>query len=136
MKMICLLALCFMTMSFSELAPALKEKALSENKNIAVYFAGSDWCSNCNKFKRELLDVPQIDSLLKNNFVYYMADFPQRIKLEKEVVATNEFLAEKLNPGGEFPVLVLTDENWSVKAKIYRGNSEKSVVEKLIQFKK
>ena len=32
----------------------LTEKAHKENKNIVVYFSGSDWCSVCNKFKKNL----------------------------------------------------------------------------------
>lgn len=122
--------------SSNEIHSELQQKANVENKNIAVYFCGSDWCAVCHKFKCELLVIPAIDSLLNHSYVYYIADFPQGIKQEKSVVASNEFLAEKLNPGGEFPVLVIADENWNVKTKIYRGNTEVSVVEKLTQFKK
>jgi len=118
-----------------DITSGLQQKALSENKNIAVYFCGSDWCSICYKFKEETLQVPVIDSLINADFVYYTADFPQRKKLEKTIVTANEFLAEKLNPAGEFPVLVITDANWNVKAKIYRGNKKEVVIEKLTQSK-
>lgn len=111
----------------------LQQKAKEEKKNIAVYFCGSDWCSNCYRFKSELLQTQTIDSLLHQHFVFYMADFPQRKKLDKETAATNDFLAGKLNPGGEFPVLVIADSSWNVKTKIYLGSNREAVIEKLKQ---
>lgn len=137
MKLIYIAA--FFLLSFginNEIPNDLQQKATAENKNIAVYFCGSDWCANCNKFKRETLQVPAIDSLLHTDFVYYVADFPQGIKQDKALVASNEFLAEKLNPAGEFPVLVIADANWNIKAKIYRGNPEASIIQKLNLLKK
>ncbi len=35
------------------------------------------------------------------------ADFPQRKKLPKEVVKQNDELADKYNPKGEFPTLLI-----------------------------
>lgn len=111
-------------LGISASSPALKtlqEQSKAEKKYIAVYFCGSDWCSVCHKYKRETLEVGAIDSTLKNQFVFYTADFPQRVKLAKEVVETNEILAEKLNPGGIFPLLVITDSDLNIKASFKRG---------------
>lgn len=137
MKWIAIIS-CFMLSltSVNEITTDLQEKATREHKNIAVYFCGSDWCSVCTKFKRETLSDPQVDSLLNNGFIYYLADFPQAVKQSKELVAANEFLAEKLNPAGEFPVLVIADKDWNIKAKIYRGNKQGEVTGLLKQFGK
>src|SRR5690606_13651401 len=78
----------------------LKSKSEAENKHIAVYFSGSDWCTNCHKFKANTLNEEAVDALLKNNFIYYTADFPQRTKLDAATHKANEFMADKLNPGG------------------------------------
>lgn len=114
-----------------EQALKLKEDALREKKHIAVYFCGSDWCRSCLLFKSETLNVPEVDRLLKEHFVFYVADFPQHKKLDRATVQTNEYLAEKLNPQGVFPVLVIADAEWNVKAQIYRNHSLSSVMEKL-----
>jgi|GEM_PF-3122875 len=114
-----------------EIVSGLQKQAVSQEKNIAVYFSGSDWCSVCKKFKSETLNVPEIDSLLKNSFIYYTADFPQRTKLDKSIVQANELLAEKLNPGGNFPLLVITDASLNVKAVIRYGNPSPKVIEEL-----
>ncbi len=109
----------------------LTTKANTENKNIAVYFSGSDWCTNCHKFKEQTLQLTEVNERLNRDYIYYTADFPQRKKLDTSTTEANKFLAERLNPGGEFPVLVITDSNWKVLAKIYKGNELNSVVDKL-----
>jgi thioredoxin-related protein len=88
--------------------------AKESNKNVVIYFCGSDWCSICHKFKKNVLAKPSVDSVLKNDFVYYVADFPQRTKLEKEVSALNSELAEKLNTEGLFPKLVIADADLKI----------------------
>ncbi|PSK93455.1 thioredoxin family protein [Taibaiella chishuiensis] len=109
----------------------LRNDARQHEKNIAVYFSGSDWCTNCHRFRRNVLEQDTIKSLLDNGYVYYVADFPQRKKLDKETVSLNEALAEKLNPDGVFPVLVLTDSDWNIKARIYNGNALETIMHKL-----
>jgi thioredoxin-related protein len=97
---------------------SLQQKAKEQNKNIVIWFCGSDWCAICHQFKSRVLDEPGIDALISQKFIYYTADFPQRKKLDKEVIRTNDFLAEKFNQEGSFPKLVITDENFVVKAVV------------------
>lgn len=132
MKIIALLltALYFSVQSDTLLSD-LQQKGRTEKKYIAVYFSGSDWCSVCFKFKNETLNLPEIDSLLKTGFIYYNADFPQRKKLDTSTIEANEFLAEKLNPAGAFPLLIITDADWKTKAVIKRGNPSKEVITEL-----
>ena len=93
----------------------LREKAKEKHQNIAVYFSGSDWCSSCHQFRKNVLSQPAIDSLLQHGYVFYTADFPQRKKLPDSTRVFNDFLAEKLNPSGVFPALILTDENLTIQ---------------------
>ncbi len=109
----------------------LQTKAHASQKNIAIYFCGSDWCSLCNNFKKGFLSNSKVDSLLKNNYIYYIADFPQRKKLEKSIVAFNESLAEKLNPEGHFPKLVIVDEELKIKTVIFQSEEFNSAYSKL-----
>ena len=114
----------------------LEAKAGSEGKYIAVYFCGSDWCANCYKFKEQTLSHAEVKNLLSDNFIYYTADFPQRTKLSAEISSANDLIAEKLNDEGVFPVLVIADKDWNVKAKIYKGDLTEVVVHKLNSLKK
>ena len=53
-------------------------------------------------------------SLLTDDFVYYVADFPQRTKLTKEIEQKNDALAGKLNSGDTFPLLVIADMDMKI----------------------
>ncbi len=79
----------------------------AENKNRFIVFSGSDWCKGCIQFRKKVLSDPSFESFAKENLEIVVADFPQRTKLSKDIVAQNEALAEKYNPKGVFPNLVL-----------------------------
>lgn len=110
----------------------LTDRAKSENKNIVIYFSGSDWCSICIRFKKEVLNREKISQLLDNNYIYYVADFPQRKQLEATVVEKNEALAEKLNKDGVFPILAITDENLN-PIKILTSKTTESELKTLLE---
>ncbi|MBE7651840.1 thioredoxin family protein [Tenacibaculum finnmarkense] len=97
---------------------SLCDTANAKNKNIIVYFSGSDWCANCNKFKKEVLNTPDIKKSIETDYVYHLADFPQRTELTEELETLNNSLAEKLNNQGVFPLLVITDKNLTIKKVI------------------
>lgn len=96
----------------------LQQKAKDENKNIVVYFCGSDWCTICHQFKARILNEPMIDTLIQKEFVYYVADFPQRKKLPAKEVKMNEYLAERFNQEGAFPKLAIVDADFKLKAVV------------------
>lgn len=102
----------------------LQTKAGESNKNIVVYFSGSDWCVNCFRFHDEVLANADIKNTIDNGFIFYNADFPQRKKQQKEVVQINKELAEKLNPQGIFPLLVVVDKELNVKVSFHKREIE------------
>lgn len=83
----------------------------SAPKRKLIVFSGSDWCKNCIRFKEEVLSSEVFKDFAKDHIEIITADFPQRTKLPKETIARNEALAEKFNPQGEFPRLVLLSPN-------------------------
>ncbi|WP_222165042.1 thioredoxin family protein [Edaphocola aurantiacus] len=109
----------------------LTEMAAQSQKRIAVYFSGSDWCANCHQFKKKYLDQSAVQQTLQDHYVYYIADFPQRKKLSKEETAMNEALAEKLNPEGIFPLLVIADDQLNPLATIRNGIAFESALQTL-----
>ncbi len=95
------------------------EKAKSEHKKVMLYFSGSDWCAPCVKFKKLIVNTPEFQAFSNENLIIYNADFPRlsKNKLTKEVEKENDALAEKYNNKGQFPLILLLDENGNVTKK-------------------
>ena len=94
-------------------------KAKEEHKKVLFFFSGSDWCSPCVRFKKNYIDNPSFKEFASTNLILYNADFPKLKKnaLSKEQTAENEKLAEKYNPKGIFPLIILLNENGTVLKK-------------------
>lgn len=132
-----LFAICLLSFAFKgEKTIELQEKAKTEHKNIVVYFAGSDWCVPCHQFRESFLKMPKVDSLLSKSYVYYLADFPQRTKLDKKIEELNDNLAEKLNPEGVFPKLVIADDNLKIISVINKSTDYGTAYNQLVSNKK
>lgn len=117
MKRIFVLLLLSMSFySFSQQTNTLQNavsKAKEEHKKVLFFFSGSDWCSPCVKFKRNYIDAPIFKEYAAQNLIVFNADFPKLKKnaLATEQVAENEKLADKYNPKGIFPLVLLLDED-------------------------
>ena len=96
----------------------------SVGAEILTVFAGSDWCRPCKMFKRGVLDDPAFDREAAGEVVVLYLDFPakRRNALPPEQTAHNEALAERFNPTGSFPKLLLLDPGERVVAELeYSG---------------
>lgn len=97
-------------------AAAQTQVILTQNgKAQFLVFSGSDWCKNCIVFRKQVLESAEFKEFADKNLKLTNADFPQRIQLPKDVVERNEALAEKYNPKGEFPKLILLLPDGAVK---------------------
>ena len=83
--------------------------AKEENKNIVLVFSGSDWCAPCIKLDREIWQNADFQSAAAEDFVFYRADFPRKKdnQLSEELATANAALAERYNPAGSFPLVVV-----------------------------
>jgi len=121
-RILILLLLSISFNSFSQQANTLQNsisKAKEEHKKVLFFFSGSDWCSPCVKFKRNYIDNPIFKEYATQNLIVFNADFPKLKKnaLAAEQVAENEKLADKYNPKGLFPLVLLLDENGKIIKK-------------------
>ncbi len=93
-----------------------KSKALELDRKIVLVFQGSDWCGPCIKLSREIWDTEEFGKYASANYVMLQADFPKRKKnaLSDEQQEMNNKLAEKYNPNGYFPFVVVLDKNGKV----------------------
>lgn len=101
-------------------------QAEQEHKKVLFFFSGSDWCSPCVKFKKTFVENEEFKAFAQNNLVIFNADFPRQKKnaLSKEQTEENEKLAEKYNPNGLFPLIILLDENGKIAQKWEKLPSE------------
>lgn len=84
-------------------------RAEAEKKNILLVFSGSDWCIPCIKMEKTVWSSSTFDAYAKSSLVTYRADFPKRKKNKLPESLQNEHngLAEKYNPNGYFPWVVV-----------------------------
>ena len=86
---------------------SLFAQSIKEDKCVFIVFSGSDWCANCIRFEKNILQDSSFQSFLHTNLLYLNVDFPQRKKQSALLKKQNETLAEQYNPNGIFPTLVL-----------------------------
>jgi thioredoxin-related protein len=140
MKKIIVLFLLISSFSFSQKNENFSQKlelAKTENKNVLLYFSGSDWCAPCVKFKKFIINTPEFQIFAKENLVIYNADFPRlsKNKLAKEVEKENETLADKYNSKGIFPLILLLDAEGNVIKK-WEEYPKETVEEFIAKLKK
>ena len=116
------------------------EKVLSQceinNKPILLVFSGSDWCGPCIRLDNEVWQTPEFRVFAKQNLNMYRADFPKRKanKLNDELMAVNIQLAEKYNPKGYFPLVVLIQSNKVLATMGYEKIGAQGYVRKIQEF--
>jgi thioredoxin-related protein len=114
-----------------------KALATQNNQKIVLVFQGSDWCAPCIKLDKEVWSTAEFQTLAKNKFVMLQADFPKRKgnKLTPELQEHNNKLAEKYNPNGYFPfVVVLNHKGEVVGNSGYEKSTPKKYFNKLNSF--
>jgi thioredoxin-related protein len=90
---------------------AAKKLAKKQDKNILIYFTGSDWCPPCKMLKNDLFDTSAFNEASENYILVYV-DMPRnqdllssnQMKHNKEVVAQH-------NKKGVFPLLKVLNGN-------------------------
>ena len=92
-----------------------KEIAQKENKNILIFFTGSDWCGLCKSLDKDFFASEKFKKIASKNLVLYKADFPRRTDLvSAEQKKVNEKLDNKYSKSRRkrvFPTIIITDKN-------------------------
>ena len=114
-------------------------KASANDKPIVLVFAGSDWCAPCIKLDRNIWQSNEFATYASENYILYKADFPRKKinKLSKEKAEVNGQLAEKYNPKGYFPlVVILSKEEEVLGTTGYANVSPKEYISLINSFLK
>jgi|TARA_B100000780_G_C21043133_1_gene418651 thioredoxin-related protein len=112
-------------------------KAQAQNKKIILVFQGSDWCGPCIKLSKEIWSSQEFIDYSKENYILIQADFPRKkknaLKIEQQEI--NNFLAEKYNPNGYFPLVVILNKDGQVIGETsYKKTSPKKYINLLESF--
>ncbi len=93
-----------------------QELASQNDQKLILVFSGSDWCTPCIKLENDIWKSEEFQHYAADHYVLYKADFPRKKanKLPKELAAQNAALAEKYNPNGYFPLVVVINSNGQV----------------------
>lgn len=114
-----------------------KSLAAKEHKPIVLVFQGSDWCAPCIKLDKEIWSTEEFKSYSKDHFVMLKADFPRKKKntLSPEIQKQNGELAERYNPNGFFPYVLVLDEKGLVKGSTgYQKTTPKEFIKLLESY--
>ena len=112
---------------------AALQQAGKEDKNILVYFTGSDWCKPCKVLKRDLFDTPEFGKL-SDRYVLLYIDIPRNMQLlSSHQMKHNKDLLGKYNKKGVFPLLKVVDQKGK-ELDEYAGYSMNGVVKYHLQM--
>lgn len=79
--------------------------AKKQDKNILVYFTGSDWCAPCKVLKKDLFDTQAFTEASQNYILVYI-DMPRNQDLlSQEQLKQNKKVVAEHNRKGVFPLL-------------------------------
>ena len=95
-------------------------KSNQEGKKIILVFQGSDWCGPCIKLTEEVWSSEYFIDYARKFFILLKADFPRKRKnyLSDDQKEANKILAERFNPNGYFPLIVVLDNTGKVLGKM------------------
>lgn len=90
-----------------------------ENKPLVLVFSGSDWCGPCKRLDRNIWQSETFKTYAAEHYVLYNADFPRKKtnKLPEERLNANKQLAERYNPKGHFPLVLVLNGQEEVLGK-------------------
>lgn len=116
--------------------PAAQAQAKSENKIVLMDFTGSDWCSWCIKFKKEVLDTKAFQDYAAKNVVLVELDYPRKTAQPDALKKANAALKDQYKIEG-FPTLIVLDKNGKQIGKQvgYEAGGPKAFIAKLEGFK-
>ena len=113
-----------------------KTKAKAENKDILLYFTGSDWCSWCVVLHREVFDTEVWQKEAEKKFVWVKLDFPRFTPIAPEQKEYNEKIAEEFSVQGFPSVFFLDAEGLPYASTGYQAGGAEKYLEHVEELEK
>ena len=87
------------------------EKAATKERNMLIYFTGSDWCPPCKMLKTDLFETDEFKNIAHKYVLLYI-DLPRdRNLLSISQMQHNQGLFAKFNKRGVFPLLKIVSSS-------------------------
>jgi thioredoxin-related protein len=106
-------------------------QAKQENKSLVLVFQGSDWCAPCIKLDKAIWSSEVFKKYAQDHLVMVKADFPRKKTnaLNPSQQKHNQSLAERYNPQGYFPLVVVFNSAGQVTKTLgYANKSPKEYI--------
>jgi thioredoxin-related protein len=110
--------------------------AKANDKKILLYFSGSDWCKPCIQLKTDVFETKNFTAFADKNLELVNIDFKRdQSDLSKEIISYNESIAERYNPKGYFPFVVVLDKHGKIIKQIdgYKGETSDYYINHYLQ---
>lgn len=114
-----------------------KSSAALSDGIILMSFQGSDWCGNCKRLEHTLFENSDFIDFYSGNLTMLKVDFPMKKenRLSKEQVKHNDALAEKFNPDGSFPkVIILNAQGEKLGEMAYPSKTAEEYIASIKSF--
>lgn len=83
-------------------------QAKEQNKQVFLFFTGSDWCGWCKRLNREILATDEFARYASDKLILVKLDFPRSIPQSANLKAQNRQLAKMYQIQGYPTVVVLS----------------------------
>ena len=83
-------------------------RAKGEHKLLLLEFGSSDACPPCIRFQQTVFSTPEFKSYAAANLDFIRLDFPLKVNLRPDTVATNELLSRQFDQD-IFPTFIALD---------------------------
>ncbi len=113
-----------------------KKRAAEQNKELLIYFTGSDWSPDCQTLDREILDQERFKTPAQHFFVLLKLDYPQTLAQTVEIKTQNsrlqtEFLNKHKLSG--YPTIYLANAQGEPYARVgYRKEGPEAYFRHLV----
>lgn len=100
--------------------------AKESEKKIILVFSGSDWCKPCMQLKENVFQTDAFINHTSKDYILVNIDFKRdTVGISKKQLEANNQVAEKYNPDGTFPLIIILDSNGTILKSIdgYKGET-------------
>lgn len=106
-------------------------QAKAENKNLFLFFTGSDWCTWCHKLEQEVLDTPEFANLVGSKYIFVMLDFPRKNPIAGGIQVQNQELQKQYNVKSFPTVVIVSPDEKVLKTAGYKAGGPQAFVGQL-----
>lgn len=115
--------------------PEAVRLARDKQRQVFMFFTGSDWCSWCNRLETEVLSTPEFARYVADKFVLLKLDFPHNVQQSDDLIAQNQALAKRFRVAGFPTVIVFSSDGKRLADLGYEPGGPAPFIEKLSALK-